>query len=739
MANSDEKKSSPIKRIGDFLCSLRPHQGMANVTKKLLARLSNIQPAKVVNSSTDKENLLEVIIAIETLMVVGIWIILSLANPSSLSVDFLIAINLIIAITFFGCLLWNKQKDSIHPNIVLIVTFLRWFLGITVVLLTLNKEHFGLIIKASENALSRDSTIGFVLFMAISIFLPLIGRAAERIAEVYSRFSLESMPNRQMAIDSELNCGLSSPQEALTKRKELEKENLQCASMEGICKFAKWDAVATSIVSIIFIIASTQIGLLEGKQVYVNVTNRYLSNILAWFWGSQVPAFVMLASIAMSPVRKAHPRDKKPFDKSKAAIIAGVTAILFGLIPGMPWLLLLMGLLFCFSGVGFIARQKSQTATAEEQVPEPIKEQSKVLSTPEEMYQWLGVDTLSIHVGNNLIELVNPAIGGALIEEISALRRSMTLTFGYILPSVRICDSRLMEPNSYKIIVRGNTVAHGEVYPQHYMVLKSHWDKAFSSAPKEAFTGWEPNLKEYTYWLQKDYLEGLIKDKQWNKPYINPFQAIVYHLSETAFLNIEELLTKSNVRRIINQVSESDPQLTEELIPRILSISDLRKILINLLKEKVSVRDINYILERLEDFAQTTRDTDLLSEKIRICMSRQLCEQHATKETIIAIDLCPAIQKQMEESLQRIDDKFVLLMEPEQAKRLLSKILEASTEIYNRLEKRPVILCNPGIRLPLARLIQQSQTPQPVVMSYAELFTDFKTNILETIKLENLS
>ncbi|HEY9885778.1 MAG TPA: FHIPEP family type III secretion protein, partial [Vampirovibrionales bacterium] len=238
---------------------------------------------------------------------------------------------------------------------------------------------------------------------------------------------------------------------------------------------------------------------------------------------------------------------------------------------------------------------------------------------------------------------------------------------------------------------------------------------------------------EPAYWVQPDFLEGLIKERKWNRPYLTPVQAITYHLSETTIEHIEELFTKVDVRKIVDQVRQVDPPLVDNVIPNLLQISDLRKIMINLLKEKVSIRDIHYILERLEDFGATVRDADLLSEKVRMCLSRQICSQHAVDKTILAITLSPDIEQVMEESLQRIEDKFVLTLDPEQARKIIGKIIDSANDIYAQLERRPVVVCNPGIRLPLARLVQNFDS-QIVVMSYVELSSDFKVEILNTIE-----
>ncbi len=280
------------------------------------------------------------------------------------------------------------------------------------------------------------------------------------------------------------------------------------------------------------------------------------------------------------------------------------------------------------------------------------------------MYELLGVDALSIHLGANVIELADPAQGGQLISDISLLRQHMTLVYGYILPPVRIADNKDNEPYQYNIVVRGNTVSSSEVYPTRYMILKSHWDRTFDGPPPNAVNGIEPTLKEEAYWLHPDYMEKLVEDKSWSYPYLTDIQAITYHLMETVIANIEELFTKADLRRVLDQVRETDSVLVDNVL-NVLSISTLRKVLINLIREKVSIKDIHYILENLEDLATETNDPDLLSEKLRILLYRQISATNALEnKTILTIKLDSDLEEKLAEFVQIVNNKLLLINIP---------------------------------------------------------------------------
>ena len=314
----------------------------------------------------------------------------------------------------------------------------------------------------------------------------------------------------------------------------------------------------------------------------------------------------------------------------------------------------------------------------------------------------------------------------------------MTLIYGYVLPRVRTLDNKASESNEYKIVIRGNTVSSSTVYPDRYMILKSHWDRTFDGPPPEFIEGIEPTLKEKAYWLKADYLNKLVEDKSWTEPYLTAVQAITYHLMETVIANIEDLFTKADLRRVLDQVRETDSVLVDNVL-NVLSISTLRKVLINLIREKVSIKDIHYILENLEDLATETNDPDLLSEKLRILLYRQISATNAIdNKKILAIKLDYDLEEKLTEFLQIVNNKAILVLPPEQALPLVTKIVDISRDINSHFNRRPVVLtATPSVRLPLARLIHGSDN-QTAVMAYAELSNDFRPEILNTVGLNDL-
>ncbi|MDX1917777.1 MAG: flagellar biosynthesis protein FlhA [Candidatus Caenarcaniphilales bacterium] len=660
--------------------------------------------------------------------------------------DLFIAVNIAVSIVLLGTSLFlNRPIDlAILPTIILTATLFRLTLNISSTRMILSHGEAGQIIKTfGETVAAGNLIVGLILFIVITIVqFMVITKGAERIAEVSARFSLDAMPGKQMAIDGELNMGLITPEMAQARRKDLERESALYGSMDGASKFVKGDAIAGIIMTVVNMIGGLGIGILQKGYDPAYAAQKYVILSIGDALGAQIPALITAVATALIVTRSTSTGESLSTDairqfmeKPTAMVVAGGLVALMGLLPGMPWYFFIpLGVIV--SVVGFKAVRAGEVQKTEE-IQTQVQEQTQPPKSPEQMYGLLGVDALSVHVGVNLIELADPSCGGRLIDDIGSLRQHLTLNLGYILPPVRICDSRSIAPYEYRIIVRGNPVASAEIYPQRYMILKTHWDKFSSEPPPNALNGWEPVQKEPTYWVQPEYIENLIRERRWNKPYATAIQALTYHLAETVLMHIDDLFTKVDVRRILDQVRVIDPPLVDNIVPHIISISDLRKILVNLLKERVSIRDIHHVLEKLEDFGMSARDADLLSEKIRMCLARQISAQNAVDKTILALTLSPEIENQMEDSLQRIEERFTLTLDPNLARQIINKIMDAVGEINSQFNRRPVILCNPSTRLPFARLIETFDS-QVRVMSYVELSPEFKVDVLNTIDLDEL-
>jgi flagellar biosynthesis protein FlhA len=583
--------------------------------------------------------------------------------------------------------------------------------------------------------------VGILIFIIITVVqFIVITKGAERIAEVSARFALDAMPGKQMSIDADFNAGLISSEGAKQKRADLERESSFYGAMDGASKFIKGDAIAGIIITIINITAGLAIGVFQKGLDLEQAATKYTILTVGDALSASVPALILSIAAGLIVTRSTSNAESLGQDigvqilsKPSALALASGLLFLISFMPGLPTgaflvLSLLIGSMAFFV---FNKRAIALKATEDESSVEPKVNPS----SPDMMYSLLEVDNLAIWVGRNLLDIADPSRQGTMVPEIASLRHQLTLNLGYVLPSVRIMDAPSLNSNEYRIVIRDTTVASSEAYPDRMLVLREYWDRIYSEPPPAALPGWDAALQEPAYWIDPEYLEQI----DWQYPATPAVRVITAHLAEVVRRNIDELLTKTDVKRVLEQAKQKDAQLVDGLIPGLISIGDLRRVFVNLLKERVSMRDVQYILERLEDLCAGIKDPDLLSEKLRITMGRQICLEFATPEKqIYSVAFHPTWERKLEESLQRVENNLVLILDPKQIQQLVTLISKSSKRINERYGRRPVLICGPGLRLPLYRLLEQFD-PHIHVLSYAELSPDFNVQVLETIGAETNS
>ncbi len=654
--------------------------------------------------------------------------------------DIALAINISFAIVTLGISLYIARPldYAVLPSVLLITTLLRLSLNIAVSRLILEKGYAGEVVEAFGLCVAGGNIlIGIIIFIIITVVqFIVVTKGAERIAEVGARFALDAMPGKQMSIDADFNAGLISSEQAKQKRSDLERESSFYGAMDGASKFIKGDAIAGIVITIVNITAGLTLGVTQKGLDLQQAASKYTILTVGDALSAQVPALVLSIAAGIIVTRSTSSAESLGQDiatqimsKPSALILASVLLFLLGFIPGLPTFafIVLSGII---GGMGmYVLAKKAQAQKAtEEAVPEPKVNPS----SPDMMYSLLEVDNLAIWVGRNLLDIADPSRQGTMVPEIASLRHQLTLNLGYVLPSVRIMDAPSLNPNEYRIVIRDTTVASSEAYPDKMLVLREYWDRIYSEPPPGALPGWDSALQEPSYWIDPDYLEQI----DWQYPATPAVRVITAHLAEIVRRNIDELLTKADVKKVLDQAKLKDAQVVDSLVPGLINVGDLRRVFVNLLKERVSIRDVQYILEKLEDLCAGIKDPDLLSEKIRITLGRQICLEFSTPEKqIYSIAFHPAMERKVEESLQRVENNLVLILDPKQIQHLVTMISRASKRINERYGRKPVLICGPGLRLPLYRLLEQFD-PHIHVLSYAELSPDFNVQVLETIGAE---
>jgi flagellar biosynthesis protein FlhA len=679
-------------------------------------------------------------------LVFGIILIIIIPLPPIL-LDLFISLNITLAVIAIGISLYiSKPLDfAALPTFLLLATMFRLSLNISSTRsILLHADAGDLILAMGQFVAGGNIVVGLIIFIIITVVqFMVITKGAERVAEVSARFALDAMPGKQMSIDADFNAGLITSEQAKEKRENVERESAFFGSMDGASKFVKGDTMAGIIITIINIVAGLTIGMTQRGLPFDLAAQRYVILTIGDAISAIIPSLILSIATGIIVTRAGSTADSFGEDvgaqlmaRPNAFIVGAALLFIFALLPGMPKMVLLTiasGMIFLVYMLGVNKKKAEQAALdTDVEIDESVDQSGAPRATPEMMYSLLEVDKLAVWVGSGLLDIADPARNGTLVPEIASLRHQLTLNLGYILPSVRIMDAPSLNPSEYRIVIRDTTVASAEVYSDKMLILREDWDNIYSEPPPGSLPGWEPALQEAAYWVDPEYLEQI----DWDRPAAPAVRVITAHLAEVVRKNIDDLLEKADVRRIMDQVKQFDSQLIENLVPGAISLGDLRRVFVNLLKERVSIRDIHYILEKLEDLTVAIKDPDQLSEKLRVALGRQICLEFSTPDRQLpAMAFHPSWETRLEQSLQKVDNSMVLILEPKQIQNLVTMISNSSRRILEQVERRPILICGPSLRLPLFRLIEQFD-PHVHILSYAELSPDFNIQVMETIGTE---
>lgn len=669
-----------------------------------------------------------------------ILILILLMEMPTWVINFSISLNITLGVVLLMISLYIQKPLELaaFPTIILLGTMFRLVLSIASTRLILSKGEAGEVIDAFGNFVTGGNmVVGGVIFLIITVVqFMVITKGAERIAEVSARFALDAMPGKQMTIDADFNAGLISPEEAVKRREDLQRESSLFGSMDGAMKFVKGDTMAGIIITIINIVGGLIIGCLMNQMPPADAVGKYTILTIGDGLCAQVPSLLMSIAAGIVMTRASATASSlgsdltaqimsKPYSlffASAFLFLIAITCPITGL-PFFPFLLFSIGLLVAGFSVLINADVQSQLGQLEN-----VRQNMQDLVNPNKMYERLGVDVLSLQVGAGLLVIADPDQEGQLLAKIAALRQRVTDELGYILPNIRIMDSSALESNEYMISIRGNTVATGYVYPGKYMVIADQWDAVRKSVPDDAIIAVDPTYQTQAYWVSGE-------DAQATKSVtaVDATDVLVTHLQECVRKHVDEVMTKTDVLKLMELVRSQDPTLVNDLVPAIISTSDLRKIFVNLIREKVSIKDIIFVFERLCDYARFSKEPDILSERLRAALGRQICLTNVQEDNILyALTLSPEWEKVLDDSCQRTELGTMFLLNPMQVQDLIESTAMTLMRAHQNIGKQPVILCSPRIRLPLFQLLER-HIPTIVVISYSELITDIRVEAVDTI------
>jgi flagellar biosynthesis protein FlhA len=679
------------------------------------------------------------------IFVLGLVVILLVELPTTF-IDFFLTINITLGIVLMAVSLYvQKPLDlAAFPSVILIGTMFRLVMSIASTRVILTKAEGGAVIETfGEFVTGGNLVVGMVIFLIITVvqFL-VITKGSERIAEVAARFALDAMPGKQMTIDADFNQGLISPEEAVRRREELSRESSLYGAMDGAMKFVKGDTIAGIIIAVINILGGVAIGMLMMGMSFEDSIDTFTKLTIGDGLSAQLPSLLMAVSCGITMTRTTAANSSlardvfaqllgKPQSLWFAVGFLLFIAITAG-ITGLPWYyFLLFAIIIGFVAFSVILQQDVQLQYRE---LESVKQNMQDLVNPNKMYERLGVDILSLQVGNGLLAIADPEQEGQLLAKIAALRQRMTDEYGYIIPSIRIMDSTAIGENEYLISIRNNPVALGTVYPRRLMVMSEQWESTGKPVPGDVITALDPTYQQPVYWIKPE----AIKEGD-RLTAVDATNTIISHLQDCVRKYVEEIMTKTDVIKLMELVKTQDPTLINDLVPAIISTSDLRKIFVNLIREKVSIKDIIFIFERLCDFARFSREPDILSERLRAALGRQICLSNATHNKILyVITLSQEWERILDDSCQRTELGTMFLLNPLQVQELIETSASVLMRAHQAVGHQPVLLCSPRIRLPLFQLLER-HIPTVVVISYSELITDIKVEQVDTVGEDYMS
>lgn len=652
------------------------------------------------------------------LLVVGILTVLFVPIPSGL-LDFLILTNvsfalLILLLTFY---IARPVEFSTFPSLLLIATLFRLSLNVATTRLILSDADAGRVIAAiGSYVVGGNYVIGLIVFLILVVVqYVVVTNGAQRVSEVAARFTLDSMPGQQMSIDADLNMGFIDQDEAKRRRKLLEKESGFYGAMDGASKFVKGDAIAGILILLINIIGGLVIGVMQMGMPWNEALHTFTLLTVGDGIVTQVPALVIAVGTGIIVTRSASDgelsnevlKQLTAFPKTLFIVTGALAVLLF--LPGIP-ALPVMTLICVLLGAGILVLRKAKqggTADKEEEAAD-----SEAAKGEEDAYEMLKVEPIEVHVGASLAPLVKGE-QTVFTDRIAAIRKQYALESGMVLPRVRFRDAPQLSTNGYELQIFGVPAGRGEIMTDRTLAIRASKDARLLKGIE---------TREPTYGLPAVWVEDSEREVARAARYtlVDPATVFITHISEVLKQQAASLLTRTETDRLLQRVRQQQPGLVEELIPTILSISDVQKVLQNLLREKVSIRNLEVILETLVDMGRVSKDLGYLTELVRQKLGAAICQSllgEGTSLNVLTLD--PAIEQTLMQGLRDAEAGGNLVVEPKYAEQLLSR-LAAQSERMMKGNMLPVLLCSPDLRRHL-RSLSERVVPHMRILSMAEI------------------
>jgi len=648
--------------------------------------------------------------------------------------DVFLAMNIALALVILLVSVYTKEalEFSAFPSLLLVATLFRLSLNVSSTRVILTGEGAKItIIKAFGNfVIGGNYLVGIVVFsILVVIQFIVITKGAERVAEVAARFTLDAMPGKQMAIDAELGAGSIDNDEARLRRKNIQREADFYGAMDGASKFVKGDAIAGIIITIINILGGLAIGVLQRGESALDALQVYTLFTVGDGLVTQIPALLIATATGIVVTRAGSDSSlgleltEQLASRPKVLSITAAMLGFMGLIPGLPKFSFLLLSVF-FGSMAYLVHTKELSTLKKKE--DDKKEKAVAPGKPEDVSSLLSVDPLELEIGYNLIPLVDANQGGDLLNRITLIRRQIAIDLGLVVPPIRIRDNIQLQPSTYVIKIKGVEIDRYEIIADQFLAMNS----GTATGTVNGIEVTEPAFGLPAIWVNQSLRE---RAELAGYTVVDPSTVIATHLTEIVRKNAHEILGRQELQSILETVKATYPLIVEEVIPGAISHPVLLKVLQNLLREGISIRNMVSILEALADCKGIT-DIDTLTEIVRQGLSRHICKALADEQGVIhVISLDPRLEQVLANSLQKIDGTTQLALDPKVASDFLAKLKERVDEVAQE-GKTPILLCASALRLSLKRLTERI-APRMAVLAYNEIPTTFQ---LESIGLVSI-
>ena len=701
--------------------------------------MATAAPQKTLNFLQNLTKHTDIALAVGVMMILMIMVV---PIPIMLLDVFLtVSITLSVIILLVSLYAEKPLDFSSFPFVLLMATLFRLSLNVATtrtILIYGNQgtDAAGEVIKAfGQFVVGGDFAVGTIVFIIlVMINFMVITKGSGRVAEVAARFTLDAMPGKQMAIDADLNAGIIDEDEARKRRETVRREADFYGSMDGASKFVRGDAVAGLIVTAVNIVGGLLVGVFKHGMGIADAAKVFTILTIGDGLVGQIPALIISTSAGIIVTRAGNDSGslavqltRQLFPQAKILFIAGGILLFFAIIPGMPKLpfIFLGGIAI---GVGYLMHKKYKGGVLEGDEVQKDEAQKQTQPEEEEVKDLLSMDVMELKIGFGLIPLVDAAQGGTLLSRIKSIRRQVALEMGFIVPPVRIRDDLQLDSGEYVIQIRGVKAAKSEVYPDRYMVMNP-------SGGLESINGID--TKEPAFGLPAKWTDEFEKEKAEMEGFtiVDPATIIATHLTEVIKKNAYDLVGRQETQELLDKLKEKHAKLVDDLTPSILDLSTITRVLQNLLRERVSIRNLQSILEALASYGSSNKDVEYLTEKVRYALRRQITEGLlATDGKLYVFALPQQAEQLIMKSMHQSDEGKEIVLDPAAARKILTGLMSKTEEIIAK-GIPPVLFVSQPIRFAVHRFIEK-YTPMLNVISHTEVSDNVQIESLGTVNVE---